>query len=83
MSDAILNMINHSKAENALDFEASFKDVMLDRITDAINNKKIEVAQSIFRDSTEDTEEVEDVEQPEDNATEENTEEEESNGEES
>ena len=83
MSDAILNMINHSKAENALDFEVSFKDVMLDRITNAINNKKIEVAQSIFRDSTEDTEEVEDVEQPEDNATEENTEEEESNGEES
>jgi hypothetical protein len=56
---------------------------MLDRITDAINNKKIEVAQSIFKDSTEDTEEVEDVEQPEDNATEEDTEEEESNGEES
>jgi hypothetical protein len=83
MSDAILNMINHSKAENALDFEVSFKDVMLDRITNAINNKKIEVAQSIFRDSTEDTEEVGDVEQPEDNATEENTEEEESNGEES
>lgn len=80
MSDAILNMINHSKAENALDFEASFKDVMLDRITDAINNKKIEVAQSIFKDSTE---EIEDVEQPEDNATEEDTEEEESNGEES
>ncbi len=30
MSDAILNMINHSKTENALDFEASFKDVMLE-----------------------------------------------------
>jgi hypothetical protein len=83
MSDAILNMINQSKAENALDFENSFKNIMLDRITDAINNKKIEVAQSIFKDSAEDTEEVEDVEQPEDNATEENTEEEESNGEES
>jgi hypothetical protein len=83
MSDAILNMINHSKAENALDFEASFKDVMLDRITDAINNKKIEVAQNIFKDSTEDTEEVETVDRPEDNATEEDTEEEESNGEES
>jgi hypothetical protein len=68
MSDAILNMINHSKAENALDFEVSFKDVMLDRITNAINNKKIEVAQSIFRDSTEDTEEVEDVEVTTDSA---------------
>jgi hypothetical protein len=83
MSDAILNMINHSKTENALDFEASFKDVMLDRITDAINNKKIEVAQNIFKNSEEDFEEVEDAEQSEDVATEENTEEEESNGEES
>jgi len=32
---------------------------MIARITNAINNKKIEVAQSIFRDS----EEVEDMEQ--------------------
>ena len=78
MNDAVLTMLKHSKDENALDFENTFKDDMIARITNAINNKKIEVAQSIFRDS----EEVEDMEQ-EDVATEEDTEEEESNGEES
>jgi hypothetical protein len=78
MNDAVLNMLQFSQNEKALDFENSFKDIMNDRITDAINNKKLEVAQSIFKDPVEDTEyEDEDV------AAEENTEEEESNGEES
>lgn len=82
MNDAVLNMIKYSNGENVLDFENAFKDNMLDRITNAINNKKIEVAQSIFRNS-EETEEVEDTEESEDTATGEDTEEEESNGEES
>ena len=77
MNDAVLDMLKFSRNEKALDFENAFKDIMNDRITDAINNKKLEVAQSIFKDPVEDTEEDEVV------AAEENTEEEESNGEES
>jgi hypothetical protein len=77
MNDAVLDMLQFSRNEKALDFENAFKDIMNDRITDAINNKKLEVAQSIFKDPVEDTEEDEVV------AAEENTEEEESNGEES
>lgn len=82
MNDAVANMLKYSKDENALDFENAFKDSMVDRITNAINNKKIEVAQSIFKDSTE--EEVETDDQPEDtNATVEVDKEEETNGQES
>jgi hypothetical protein len=78
MNDAVLDMLQFSRNEKALDFENTFKDIMNDRITDAINNKKLEVAQSIFKDPVEDTEH-----EDEDVAAEENTEEEESNGEES
>ena len=78
MNDAVLDMLQFSRNEKALDFENAFKDIMNDRITDAINNKKLEVAQSIFKDPVEDTEN-----EDEDVAAEENTEEEESNGEES
>ena len=78
MNDAVLDMLQFSRNEKALDFENAFKDIMNDRITDAINNKKLEVAQSIFKDPVEDTEEEDEVV-----AAEENTEEEESNGEES
>tara|TARA_R110000868_G_scaffold8796_3_gene44975 strand:+ start:2393 stop:2617 length:225 start_codon:yes stop_codon:yes gene_type:complete len=74
MNDVVLDMLQFSRNEKALDFENTFKDIMNDRITNAINNKKLEVAQNIFKNPVEDTEEDEVV------AAEENTEEEESNG---
>jgi hypothetical protein len=40
MNDAVLDMLQFSRNEKALDFENAFKDIMNDRITDAINNKK-------------------------------------------
>lgn len=57
VSDLIYYAAQHQPA----DFEHVFKDIMLDRITNAIDAKKVEVAQAMFNTiEVEDTEELED-----------------------
>jgi hypothetical protein len=76
--EAIKNMINYAVQEKPLDFQSSFDSLIHDRIGDSINNRKIEVAQSMFR-SEETPNETEEL--PDQNI--ENSEESEENGEES
>jgi len=82
-NDEILkNMINHAVLEKPIDFQSAFNSAISDRINDSINNKKIEIAQSLFRaeepESEEEYSEVEDSEE-----TQEDTEETQNHGEES
>lgn len=59
VSDLIYYAAQHQPA----DFESAFKDIMVDKIATAIDNKKIEVAHAMFNNSdVEDTEELEDQE---------------------
>lgn len=62
----VQNLITHAYEQKPLEFQNSFNDLMASRLAAAVDNKKIEVAQSMFGS----TEEVEgDVEtEVEDNA---------------
>lgn len=74
LSDLVVSAIE----QKPLDFETAFNDIIVDRIRDAVENKKIEIAQQMYNyepDDDADTEETE--EDIEDNS------EEETNGEES
>lgn len=49
MSDyTIDDMVNAARAESPSDFQSAFASVVLDRIADAIEAKKIEVAKNYF-----------------------------------
>lgn len=74
----VADLINFSSNQKPLEFTATFKEIMQDRISAAIENKKIEVAQTMFNPAVEDeadetevetdnedTEEVEDQEDAE------------------
>ena len=52
--ETLKNMINHSVMEKPLDFQNTFNVAITDRINNSINNKKIEIAQSLFRSPVED-----------------------------
>jgi hypothetical protein len=52
--EMLKNMINHSVMEKPLDFQSAFNTAITDRINDSISNRKIEIAQSLFRSPTED-----------------------------
>jgi hypothetical protein len=63
----VQDLISLSYDQKPIDFQNAFNSLMSDRITNAINDKKIEVAQSMFgSQEEEDTEtELEDKDQEE------------------
>jgi hypothetical protein len=63
----VQDLISLSYDQKPIDFQNAFNSLMSDRITNAINDKKIEVAQSMFgSQEEEDTEtELEDQDQEE------------------
>lgn len=72
MSDkqfTIDDMINAAQAESPSDFQSAFASVVLDKIADAVNAKKIELAQNYFNyeDAPEASEEESEEEQEETN----------------
>jgi hypothetical protein len=82
--ETLKNMINYSVMEKPLDFQNTFNVAITDRINNSINNKKIEIAQSLFR--SEEPEEYSEEEISDESSQEEaqeDTEEEQQNGEES
>ncbi|CAB4140650.1 hypothetical protein UFOVP395_47 [uncultured Caudovirales phage] len=73
----LADLINFSSKQKPLEFEASFKDILQSKVASAIENKKMEIATSMFSppdvesdeddqdleiDSEEETEEQEDGE---------------------
>lgn len=56
------DMINQVKGEKALDFKNSFDTLMKDKLQAAINNKKEEIARSMFSDNQEEELESDEVE---------------------
>jgi hypothetical protein len=50
------DLINFSSQQKPIDFETAFKSIMIDKIGSAIDNKKLEVAQSIFNTEPEEYE---------------------------
>jgi hypothetical protein len=83
-NDEILkNLINHAVLEKPLDFQSVFNSALTDRINDSINNKKIEIAQSIFNSEEDIPDESSEEDQPSEEEVQNDTEELEGNGEES
>ena len=59
----VSDLVYHAAQQQPVDFESTFKDIMLNRLADAIDAKKVEVAQIMFNNTeVEDTEELEDQE---------------------
>lgn len=64
----VADLINFSSNQKPLEFTATFKEIMQDRIAAAIENKKIEVAQAMFNPAVEDeAEEADETEVETDN----------------
>ena len=76
ISARIVDLINFSSNQKPLEFESSFKEILQNKVADAIDNKKSEIASRMFNapeenneeeletDSEEETEEQEDGEIP-------------------
>jgi len=72
ISARIVDLINFSSNQKPLEFESSFKEILQNKVADAIENKKLEIASRMFNapeenndeeletDSEEETEEQED-----------------------
>ena len=59
----VSDLVYHAAQQQPVDFESTFTDIMLNRLADAIDAKKVEVAQIMFNNTeVEDTEELEDQE---------------------
>jgi len=59
----VSDLVYYAAQQQPVDFESAFKDIMLNKIADAIDAKKVEVAQIMFNNTeVEDTEELEDQE---------------------
>jgi len=59
----VSDLIYYAAQQQPADFESAFRDIMVDKIATAIDNKKIEVAHAMFNSNdVEDTEELEDQE---------------------
>lgn len=58
----INDLLNFAVLQKPNEFNNTFNDIILNKISDAIQNKKIEVAQSMFNEpnSTDNEEEVDD-----------------------
>lgn len=71
ISARIVDLINFSSNQKPLEFESSFKEILQNKVADAIENKKLEIASRMFNapeenndeeletDSEEETEEQE------------------------
>lgn len=66
----IQDLINASAQQKPIDFSNAFGDLIIDKLNDAVNTKKMELAQTMFAPAVESPEEVED-EELEDNSEEE------------
>jgi len=44
----VSDLINFSSEQKPIDFEQAFSDIITDKIQNALNDKKLEVAQSMF-----------------------------------
>lgn len=65
----IEDLISNAVLQKPIEFEAAFNDIVLDRIRDAVENKKIEVAKQLYgyeSDVTDDQEPSEEEENGED-----------------
>ena len=51
MEHNIEDLMSSAIAQRPMDFENAFKTIMIDRITDAIDERKIELAKTIFNNS--------------------------------
>lgn len=63
MEYEIEDLMSSAIAQKPLDFGNAFKSIMLDRITDAIETRKIDVAKTIFDESKEEEQEIETTEE--------------------
>ena len=53
----ISDLITSAAMQQPAEFQSAFNDLVLDRLRDAVENRKVEIAQSIYRnDSPEDIE---------------------------
>ena len=75
----VQDLISLSYEQKPIEFQNAFNSLMSDRITSAINDKKIEVAQSMYNDH-EEVEEIEDEQEFEDTEITDQDQEEEQNG---
>lgn len=54
----IADLINFSSNQKPIDFENTFKNIMTARVGDSIQDRKINIAKSMFTPSIPDTEEL-------------------------
>lgn len=78
LSDLVVSAIE----QKPLDFETAFNDIIVDRIRDAVENKKVAIAQQMYNYEPDDVADT-DTEETEEEETVEDNSEEEINGEES
>ena len=76
----VQDLISLSYEQKPIEFQNAFNSLMSDRIASAINDKKIEVAQSMYNDH-EEVEEIEDEQEFEDTEITDQDQEEEQDGE--
>ena len=76
----VQDLISLSYEQKPIEFQNAFNSLMSDRIASAINDKKIEVAQSMYNDH-EEVEEIEDEQEVEDTEITDQDQEEEQDGE--
>ena len=58
MEYEIEDLMSAAIAQRPMDFDNAFKSIMINKITDAIDDKKIELAQTIFNEPEESGEEI-------------------------
>lgn len=63
----VSDLIYYAAQQQPADFESAFRDIMVDKIATAIDNKKIEVAHAMFNSN--DVEDIEELEDQEDGET--------------
>lgn len=63
----VSDLIYYAAQQQPADFESAFRDIMVDKIATAIDNKKIEVAHAMFNNN--DVEDIEELEDQEDGET--------------
>ena len=69
--DAVLDLVRNIQANNMIDANASFENIMGDKLSDVLANRRVEVAKSIYgparvdapAETVEDIPEVEDTEE--------------------
>jgi len=67
----IVDLINFSSKQKPIEFEATFKELIQDRVASAIDNKKIEIAKTMYSAPEIDSEEEQELETESEEETEE------------